>query len=170
MIVSVSEKEKFIRYILDKGYARDDLVSSFLSSIAEFEDVLGKVDFLSKSPVANYDYKLFFNLRAKTFICQLKGKVYKDKKLLRPILRSIYENEVTVCIMILDNNHQLKIKAEEVCTMSAFTKNVIAESLVDYSQRELNVLRLRELIDKSLDERNEEDFMKYTKYLNELLN
>lgn len=170
MIVSVSEKEKFIEYILNKGFARDDLMSSFLSSIAEFEDVLDKVDFFSHSPVANYDYKLFFNLRSKTFICQIKGKVYKDKKLLRPILRSIYENEVTVCIMILDNNHQLKIKAEEVCTVNTFTKGVVAESVIDYGLKELNILRLRELIDKSLDERNEEDFMKYTKYLNELLN
>lgn len=169
MVVSLSEKKKFIKYILDKKFIRDNLFGCFFSSVEEFDDSLSKIDFITCSSEAKYDYKLFFNLRAKTFVCKIKGKVYKDKKLLRSILKLIYENDVKVCIMILDNNHQLKIKMQEVCIVSTFTRGVVTESTIDYGLKELNVLRLRKLIDKSLDERNEEDFMLYSKCLKELI-
>lgn len=169
MVILGSEKIKFINYIIKKKFTRDDLVGNFFSTLKKNKEAIDRVNFSSGPLSGEYEYKLFFNLRAKTFLCQVKGKTYKDIKMIRSILRVIQEKDVSVCIMILDNNIQLKEKLKKVCVVTLLMNEVMNNAVESDRLKRKRIDELQDLIDKSLDDSNKDDFIKYSDELNFLL-
>lgn len=166
-MIGLKEKENFLKYFLSKFILKSYLYD-FLHYVYKSDCLLNQIVF-SRESLSYLNYRITIDLNKKQDIIYMRGRYFKELKMLKYILRGLIENpNMKLNICIISSQPRFQKRYDSVCHNIEMVEELIKEtqinSIITMSQK----LYLKELIDRSLDNNNKEEFLRLTNLYNSL--